>query len=392
MNTSGSSSRALNAPPLSRFAAQKLGEQRAQLALQLRTLLWQHGLRWPAWIDARPGRLQLLLADCVDAPLAATRHALLVNQTDRLSQGLVALGLALAAPRLAFWVQSPSTRPTVQAKSLASGIVQLSAPPVYPSQPTRALPAHEGRAWALPAEQVAAIADLLSKSATPQASAGLISVVGAVQRPGVVCLPDQPITPRQLVAQVGGATTAAWVPLLSDPVHGTIWEADRPLAQGSVGTQPSVLYVLPARHDLIRRHRASTSLQKRAANACLGCSLCTDLCPSASVGTKPHLLMRALGQGSGPQLSPQVLLATHGCTRCGACSVACPADLLPGAVVAAFAAELPAADAGAAPDEQEPAALPDLSRLPWSRMLARLGLDGFAPVAIEPASPAIRSG
>ena len=383
MTSSVLPSSARTAPPLSRFAAQQLGEQRAPLAQQLRTLLWQHGLRWPAWIDARPGRLQLLLADCVDAPLAATRQALLLNQADRLSQGLVALGLALAAPRVAFWVAHQSTAPSLPEKPRSTGIARLSAPPVYPSQPTRALAAHEGRAWALPAEQVAAIADLLSDaSPQPQTSTRLISVVGAVQRPGVLALPDQTITPRQLVGQAGGATSAAWVPLLSDPVHGTIWEADRPLSQGVVGTPPSVLYVLPARHELVRRHRASSSLQKRAANACLGCSLCTDLCPSATVGTKPHLLMRALGQGAGPTLSPQVLRATHGCTRCGACSVACPADLLPGAVVAAFAAELPDPDSNPTLDAEEPAALPDLSRLPWSRMLARLGLDGFAPVVL----------
>jgi ferredoxin len=379
MKSDGLASSQTAAPPLSRYAVQQLGAERSALAAALRDLLWQRGLRWPAWIDARPGRLQLLVADCVDAPLAATRRTLLLRQHDRLSQGLVAMGLALAAPRLAWWLPEGLDLPRDQAGRAASPIAVLHAPAGYPSQPQRALGPEQGRAWAVPAEQLVVAAELLS-DAPSDGAASLISVVGAVLRPAVQSLPTAPVTPRQLVEACGGSTTAAWVPLLADPVHGTIWEADRPLPTGSVGLRPAVLYVLPARHELIRRHRASPGLRTRAANTCLSCTLCTDLCPSAGAGTRPHLLMRALGQGSGQALMPSVLAATAGCTRCGACSVACPAELLPGAVVAAFAAELPSPESAAQIDE-EPPPLPDLSRLPWSRMLARLGLDRFPPLA-----------
>lgn len=379
------------APLLSAYAAQQLGPERAALARPLRALLWQSGLRWPAWIDARPGLLQLLLADCVDAPLAATRRALWMQKRERLQQGLVAVGLALAAPRLAFWLpaQLPaqSSRPETPVTPSSSAIAELQAPSSFPSQPTRVLLGDAGRAFALSAEQLAAVADVLAEPDPAPRTAALISVVGAVQRPAVLSLPDEPITPRQLVDRSGGATTAAWVPLLADPIHGSIWEADRPIPALSFGMAPSVLYVLPAGHELIRRHRASPGLRQRAANACLSCTLCTDLCPTADAGTQPHVLMRALGQGASQHLTPQLLAATAGCTRCGACSVACPAELLPGAVVAAFAAEL----ASPVYDELEPPPLPDLSRLSWPRMLTRLGLDRFASAEIA-ASAAIQSG
>ena len=388
MTSVASQSAGSTAPTLSPYAAQQLGEDRAALAGPLRDLLWQNGLRWPTWIDARPGLLQLLLADCVDAPLAATRRALLQKQRDRISQGLVAVGLALAAPRIALWLPADAGPRGGQSTQPASAIAELQAPAAYPSQPQRALASDEGRAWAVPAEQLVAIAELVTEPPPARSAASLISVVGAVQRPAVLPLPVEPVTPRQLVAHSGGASSAAWVPLLGDPIHGSIWEADRPLPTAIAGAPPAVLYILPASHELVRRHRASPSLRQRAANTCLSCTLCTDLCPTSSTGTKPHLLMRALGHGSGRALSSQILAATAGCSRCGACSVACPAELLPGAVVAAFAAELPSPDH----DDAEPPPLPDLSRLPWPRMLARLGLDRFAEPAIEPSPVAIRLG
>lgn len=375
------------APLLSAYAAQQLGPERAALARPLRDLLWQSGLRWPTWIDARPGLLQLLLADCVDAPLAATRRALWMQKRERLQQGLVAVGLALAAPRLAFWLPAQPRVPETPATPSSSAIAELHAPSSFPSQPTRVLLGDAGRAFALSAEQLVAVADVLAEPDPAPRTAALISIVGAVQRPAVLPLPDELITPRQLVDRSGGATTAAWVPLLADPIHGCIWEADRPIPAASVGMTPSVLYILPASHELIRRHRASPGLRQRAANACLGCTLCSDLCPTADAGTRPHLLMRALGQVVSQHLTPQLLAATAGCTRCGACSVACPAELLPGAVVAAFAAELPCP----ARDEPEPPPLPDLSRVSWSRMLTRLGLDRFAAAEIA-VSAAIQSG
>ena len=370
---------ASQAPPLSAYAAQQLGSDRAALAQSLRALLWQHGVRWPEWIDARPGRLQLLLADCVDPPLAATRRMLWMQQRDALSQGLIAMGLALAAPRLALWLPADCPPHRHAATEPPSAVAELHAPAVYPSQPARALPDSQGRAWAVPAEQLVHVAALLDERTSIAPRTHLISVVGAVQHPAVLPLSAEPPTPRQLVARCGGAATAAWVPLLADPVHGSIWEADRPLPNGSSGLSASVMYVLPASHELIRRHRASPSLKTRAANACLACTLCTDLCPTAKTGTKPHLLMRALGQASGQHLAPQTVAAAAGCTRCGVCSVACPAELLPGAVVAAFAAALP----GPLPTEEDPPPLPDLSRLSWTRMLVRLGLDRFAPIAIQ---------
>lgn len=359
-------------PPLPGLVAQTLGAERARLTQQLRTLLWHSGLRWPTWIDARPGRLQLVLADCVDLPLAATRKRWLAQHGELIAEGLAAVAVALSAPHSALWLAADA--PALQAWP---GIKTLIAPPAFPSQPERALAADEGRVFALPAETLVALPALLHPDAIAPSESALISVVGAVARPSVLAVTEPATTARQLVAQAGGATSAAWVPLLSDPLAGPLWEADRPLPRSPVGAVPAVLYILPAGHPLIRRHRASYSVRQRAANTCQVCRLCTDLCPTANAGTQPHLLMRALGQASPPELTPATLAMTTGCTRCGACSVACPAGLLPGAIVAAFAAALPGGDAFSQP-EDEPPPLAELARLPWRLMLARLGLDGLA--------------
>lgn len=364
-------------PPLPGYVAQTLGAERARLAQQVRALFFQQGLRWPTWIDARPGRLQLLLANCVDAPLSATRGRWLAQHADRIAEGLAGVALALSAPRIALWLPAAARSPAPIA-----GVPTLHAPPAFPTQPEQALPAGEGRAWSLPAEQLVALSVLLRPEVGVERSPPLISVVGAVAAPAVLPVTDPSLTARQLVARAGGATTAAWVPLLSDPLAGPLWEADRPLPIAGPGDAPTVLYVLPAGHPLIRRHRASFSVRQRAANTCQSCRLCTDLCPTASGGTTPHLLMRALGQASPLNLSAETLAMTAGCTRCGACSVACPAGLLPGAIVAAFAAALPGGESAGLEIDDEPPPPADLARLPWSLVLARLGLDGF--VAAQP--------
>ena len=361
-------------PPLPGYALRSLPAERTRLAQQVRALLWQNGRRWPAWIDARPGGLQLLLADCVDAPLSATRRHWLIHHGEQLAEGLSLMALSLSAPRLSLWLRDDVEPPAALAR-----LETRTAPRAFPSQPERALPAAEGRVLALPAEQLVAISALLRQERAAPPLDARISVVGAVAKPAVVAVTDAAVTARQLVAGVGGATTSAWVPLFADPLAGPLWEADRPLPLSPAGDIPSVLYVLPAGHPLIRRHRASFSLRQRAANTCQACRLCTDLCPTAVQGTQPHLLMRALGQESPPKLSAETLAMTAGCTRCGACSAACPAGLLPGAIVSAFAAALPSDLAGDAGAAEEPPPSVELARLPWSHMLARLGLDGFAP-------------
>lgn len=369
--------RASAPPPVPGYVAQTLGAERARLAAQVRALLWDHGLRWPGWIDARPGRLQLLLANCVDAPLSATRARWLSQHAESLAEGLAGVAVALSAPSIALWLPTGTSAPPTVA-----GLKTLHAPSAFPVQPEHALPSGEGRIWVVPAEQLVDLATLLRPETGAEASPPLISVVGAVAAPAVLPLVDPMTTARQLVAQAGGATTTAWVPLLADPLAGPLWEADRPLPSSDSGGPPTVLYILPASHPLIRRHRAPFRVRQRAANTCQSCRLCTDLCPTASQGTQPHLLMRALGQDDPANLSPETLAMTTGCIRCGACSLACPAGLLPGAIVSAFAAALLEQGTTALNADEEPPPLPELARMPWSLMLARLGLDGF--VAARP--------
>ena len=177
-----------------------------------------------------------------------------------------------------------------------------TAPRAFPQPASSERAACSGReVLALPAEQLVAIPALLRRSELHHRSM-LASRSSGGRQAGGGGGDRCAVTARQLVAGVGGATTSAWVPLFADPLAGPLWEADRPLPAVPSGDIPSVLYVLPAGHPLIRRHRASFSLRQRAANTCQACRLCTDLCPTAVQGTQPHLLMRAHWPGEPPKL------------------------------------------------------------------------------------------
>lgn len=349
--------------PLPAYTAAQLGKERAQLAEALRQRLWSSAtLRWPAWIDARPGRLGAIVGDCLDPPLGQTRRYLLRQHGSLLIEGLGALGLALGAPRLALCLSDRALVHELSAKLAQTQVEVCLAPASFPPQPARALTHLVGVPWVVPAESLLGVAALLRKL-TPKA---LYSVVGALRNPQVLEF-EKGETPRDLVRRAGGALAAAWVALRRDPLHGELWSADEPLPEAT-----STLYILPADHPLIRRQRAS--LKQRAQHSCLGCRLCTDFCPEAVHGTAPHRILAALGRG---QLGKAELDSARGCTGCGACSVICPAELLPSALVAPLAAAHPQTI-----DDQAPPP-PPASHLPLTLVLRRLDLLRYA----DPSMP-----
>lgn len=346
---------AIPVPPLPGYTARQLGPERSQLAVALRERLWAAGVRWPRWIDARPGLLGALVGDCTDPPLGESRQHLLRQHASMLIEGLGALGLALGAPRLALALGSPPE--TALRGQVASTQIELwQAPASFPRQPEHAAEV-TGRPWVAPAETLAAAGAALRGLAVPR----LVSVVGAVRKPQALPWKGQE-TPRQLVQQAGGTADAdaAWVALRNDPLGGELWPADEPLPP-----ETTLVYILPARHPLARRQRVSPP--ERARLTCLSCRLCTDLCPAAPAGTEPHRILHALARR---ELIPADVFAARGCTGCGACSVACPAELLPGALVSALAEALPDTTATC----EEPPPLPEKSRLPLDLALRRLSL------------------
>lgn len=368
-------------PALSAYTAGQLGPDRAALASALRARLWAAGLRWPAWIDARPGRLQVLIGDCAaDPPLGGASASAASRYGTRVLAGLGAFGLATGVPRLALATPDPVLRRQLEALCRKSGqaVEVRETPAAYPAQPELDFPEARGRTFCVPAEQLLRAGALVESAPPPR----LCAVSGAVQAPQVLDLAELAATdaagptPRELAARCGGTDSAAWVALCGGPL-GALWPADDPLP-----ADVQHVLILPVAHPLVRRHR-ETDLA-RAATACAGCRLCTEYCPEAQRGLPldPAALMRAAGS-TGCALPAGVDPRTaHACTGCGACSAMCPAELLPGRLLTALRGT-PALAALAPPPTPEPPPPGDPARrLPRALVLARLGLAGFAAPAL----------
>lgn len=201
--------------------------------------------------------------------------------------------------------------------------------------------------------------------------------------------PDSGLTPAALVRLCGGASTAAWVAVVGGALGGVLWPADRPLPAAT-----ALCLILPTGHELVARLRRGTQWHARARNACLSCQACTDFCPVAQSGVplSPHRLMRlaafAPSAGPGDNPDPSASAAdSHAasCTGCGACSVMCPAELLPGALIQTLAlipsGQSPSPDSRklSTPSPAPPSVPPPVQqRVPLRLLLTRLGLTDYA--------------
>lgn len=363
------------APPLlAPLQARALGPERSQVVTALRERLHAAGLRWPEWLEARPGLVSCVIGDCDDALLPGVREHLGLTQPRLLLDGLSALALAVSAPRMALLTSSPSVAAALrgalptQQKGPPS-VAVLLRPPCFPTQPEQAVAdagAGAGRPFVVPAEELLRAGAAVLGQPAPLPCA----VVGAVKTPLVVdlaTLPEAERTPRALLARAGGAESPGWVALTGEPLPDAMPEADAPLPLPT-GTAALTLTILPAAHPLVRRYRASAL--PRVRTACLSCRACTDACPEAPRLVAPHQVMAALARRR-PKPARLVPLAA-GCTGCGACTVACPAELLPSRVLLGLKGE---AEEPADPYEDPSPA--DDRRLPRGLALSRLGLAAY---------------
>ncbi len=402
------------------YTANQLGPRRAELARALRQRLRAAGLTWPDWIDRRPGRLQVILGDLSEPPLGRSAAALAARHGALLLDGIAALGLITGVSRLGLCSSEPATLRTLRELCRDTTVAVHALPAVYPMTPEALIADAGGRAYVVPAAQLAKIGALVQMVPAPQ----LCTIAGAVTRPQVVELtgnragglasgepgvapqdqagsgggesaalpaakrdkdpPDSGLTPAALVRLCGGASTAAWVAVVDGALGGVLWPADRPLPAAT-----ALCLILPTGHELVTRLRRGAQWRARARNACLSCQACTDFCPVAQSGVplSPHRLMRAQAiasdAGSGNDTDLSVSAAdSHAasCTGCGACSVMCPAELLPGALVRTLALT----PTGQSPDSltlSAPSlAVPPIAqhRVPLRLLLTRLGLTDYA--------------
>ena len=269
----------------------------------------------------------MLIGDCAsDPPLARTQRALAAARADDVVYGLGAVALARKHRAMAVAV---AVGDEAGRAALAAAIARISADVAIVEVPDAwpAVAAGE-RDEVLPASALVAVAEAASASRPARGAAGvaadaIVSVVGAVATPAVVACAAT-ATMAELVARAGGAVDDDWLPVAGGAPAGRLVGRDTTLAEAGA---PSVVLVLPARHEWVRRQRTTVGdWLWRAASACEGCRACSDACP-ASLAT--HALVATLATARDDGTAPAAFAA---CTGCGVCDAACPAALSPRAL------------------------------------------------------------
>jgi Na+-translocating ferredoxin:NAD+ oxidoreductase RnfC subunit len=202
-----------------------------------------------------------------------------------------------------------------------------------------------------------------------------LTVAGAVRRPMTVRVPIG-ISIGEVIEAAGGPTVADFGVLLGGVMMAKpAASLDVPVTKTTGG-----IIVLPATHDLLRRHKAPwIQVQRIGRSACDQCRFCTEFCPRFLLGhpIEPHRAMQSLGFAGG---ADGMVAGTLYCCECNLCTMfACPEDLDPRTVCVQakpLARERGLVFKGSA-DSVIPHPMADFRRVPMRRLIARLGLSEF---------------
>jgi Na+-translocating ferredoxin:NAD+ oxidoreductase RnfC subunit len=203
-----------------------------------------------------------------------------------------------------------------------------------------------------------------------------LTVAGAVPRPMTVRVPIG-ISIGEVIEAVGGPTVADFGILLGGVMMAKpAASLDVPVTKTTGG-----IVVLPASHNLLRRHKAPwMHVQRIGRSACDQCRFCTEFCPRFLLGhpIEPHRAMQSLGFASGLD---RMVAGTLYCCECNLCTMfACPEDLDPRTVC--VEAKPRARERGlvfkGSPESVIPHPMAEFRRVPMRRLIARLGLSEFS--------------
>ena len=152
-----------------------------------------------------------------------------------------------------------------------------------------------------------------------------VTLTGAVRTPKTVKVPLG-ITVAEALALAGGPTVTDYKVVNGGPMMGKIVGVDSTITKTTKG-----LIVVPAGHPLlVSLERPVTDSTRRAATACMQCSLCSEVCPRHMLGHRlePHKLMRVAAYGSlcDPEQTP---MNAYLCVGCRLCEYACVMGLQP---------------------------------------------------------------
>ena len=236
-----------------------------------------------------------------------------------------------------------------------------------------------------------------------------LTVAGAVANPVTLRVPVG-ITIGEVVEAAGGAS----VDDIGVLIGGVMMAKPAASLDVPVTKTTGGIIVLPASHNLIRRHNAPMiQVNRIGRSACDQCRFCTEFCPRFLLGhpIEPHRAMQSLGFATGAD----PMVATLYCCECNLCTMyACPEDLDPKNVC--VQAKPLARERGLVfkgdPASITPHPMAEYRRVPMRRLIARLGLGEFNNVgplhehefsprkvnlplkqhAGVPAAPAVKSG
>jgi Na+-translocating ferredoxin:NAD+ oxidoreductase RnfC subunit len=202
-----------------------------------------------------------------------------------------------------------------------------------------------------------------------------LTVAGAVPRPMTVRVPIG-ISIGEVIEAAGGSTVPDFGILLGGVMMAKpAASLDVPVTKTTGG-----IIVLPASHNVLRRHKAPwIQVQRSGRSACDQCRFCTEFCPRFLLGhpIEPHRAMQSLGFASGLD---GMVAGTLYCCECNLCTMfACPEDLDPRTVCVEgkpLARERGFVFKGSA-DSVIPHPMAEFRRVPMRRLIARLGLSEF---------------
>ena len=257
-----------------------------------------------------------LVGDCAsDPPLGATARGLGTARADDVVIGLGLVAVARRAEALALSVRDPDARAAL-AKAIERVGAQITIVEPADAWPVRVAAGEER----VSAEALVCAAD----AARGRAARRYVTIAGAVATP-IVRAVDAGVSVAQVVAEAGPLVDD-WLPVAGGAPAGRLVAREAPV-------DDSLILVLPARHEIVRRLRTPLAdWLLRAVSACEGCRLCSDGCPTALGGAplRPH---EAIATLASLRDDGTALTHTLACTGCGLCDAICPSSLSPRALM-----------------------------------------------------------
>jgi Na+-translocating ferredoxin:NAD+ oxidoreductase RnfC subunit len=365
------------------------------------------GAGFPAHVklDARPEYLIANGAEC--EPLLRSDRRIMERSAADIVRAMLAVAAYTGAKKLVIATKAHYEAAAAALKKASAGtdIALHLMKSTYPSGdeqtlvydvtgrvvPTGGLPLDVGAVISNVATLVNIAAALDGKPVTRK----VVTVSGAVNNPVTLEVPiGTPI--GALIDAAGGLecdAVAGYEVIIGGPLMGIVAkDLDEPVTKTTGGILP-----LPGGHKLLAYKHVNMERQAKLARAvCCQCSVCTQLCPRASLGlgVEPHKAMRALSSENGKLLGN--FNGIFSCCDCGLCTYyACNFGLSPQAVVGSFKKAL--IGQGFKPKKEVKSTVDrglGNKKVPLARLLSRLSLtryDRDAPFASFTVNvPAVR--